>query len=279
VACSTRAPRMLREMDPLVAFVLGVVEGLTEYLPVSSTGHLILTGAALSAADGLASFDIVIQLGAVLAVVVHYRDLLARRVVGLLRRERKSVTLAASLAAGFVPTAVLGLLLRKAIKAYLFKPAPVAAALILGGVAMIAIERMRRARGLVGVEGLEEVTPRRAFVIGLGQCVSLWPGASRSMCTIVAGQLAGLSTATAVEFSFLLALPTLGAATVYEAIKGREELAHLGAANVAVGFVTSFLVAWVVIAGFIRYLKKRGLAPFGYYRVLLGIAVFVVMTR
>jgi undecaprenyl-diphosphatase len=271
-------------MNPVVALILGIVEGLTEYLPISSTGHLILTGAALahmygSEPDGMASFDIVIQLGAVLAVVVQYRELLAQRAAGLVRREEKSMRLLYALAVGFVPTAVVGLLLRKAIKAFLFKPIPVAAALVVGGLVMIAIERSRRARGAEGLVGLEHVTPYRAFLIGVGQCLSLWPGTSRSMCTIVAGQLAGLSTATAAEFSFLLALPTLGAATVYEAIKERHALANAGAANVVVGFVVSFLVAWAVIAGFIKYLQKRGLEPFGYYRVLLGIAVFVVMTR
>jgi undecaprenyl-diphosphatase len=271
-------------MNPVVALILGIVEGLTEYLPISSTGHLILAGAALAHLydidpKGIESFDIVIQLGSVLAVVVQYRDLLARRAAGLIRREAASLNLLYALAAGFAPTAIAGLLLRKAIKAFLFKPIPVAAALVLGGAAMIAIERARKARGDTGLVGLEHVTPRRALAIGVGQCLSLWPGTSRSMCTILAGQLTGLSTATAAEFSFLLALPTLGAATLYEAYKGREDLARAGAANVAVGFVVSFLVAWAVIAGFVRYLQKRGLEPFGYYRVALGIAVFFVMTR
>jgi undecaprenyl-diphosphatase len=271
-------------MNPVVALILGIVEGLTEYLPVSSTGHLILTSAALAhiygaEPNGTASFEIVIQLGAVLAVVVHYRELLLRRVAGLARREKESLQLFYALAVGFVPTAVVGLLLRKTIKAFLFKPVPVAAALVVGGAVMIAIERARRARGESGLVGLEHVTPKRALFIGLGQCFSLWPGTSRSMCTIVAGQLAGLSTATAAEFSFLLALPTLGAATLYEALKGRNELAQAGAANVLVGFVVSFLVAWAVIAGFVRYLQRRGLEPFGYYRIALGIAVFFAMTR
>jgi undecaprenyl-diphosphatase len=271
-------------MHPALALILGIVEGLTEYLPISSTGHLILTSAAAAhllgtKPEGFESFDIVIQLGAVLAVVVQYRELLTRHLAGLMRREERTMTLLFALAAGFFPTAIVGFLLHGAIKAYLFKPAPVAAALVLGGVAMIVIERVRRARGEKGVDGLDQVTPRRALVIGLGQCLSLWPGTSRSMCTIVAGQLAGLSTATAAEFSFLLALPTLGAATIYEAYKGRHELAHAGGVSVAVGFVVSFLVAWATIAGFLRYLQTRGLEPFGYYRVLLGIAVFLVMAR
>src|ERR1051325_10325441 len=127
----------------------------------------------------------------------------------------------------------------------------------------------------MGEVGLHHVTPRRAFLVGLGQCVSLWPGSSRSMCTIVAGQLTGLSTATAAEFSFLLALPTLGAATLYELYKGRHELMAPGlGVELAIGLVVSFVVAWAVIAGFLRYRKHRGLEPFGYYRIVLAVMVF-----
>ncbi len=268
-------------MNAFVAMILGVVEGLTEYLPISSTGHLILFGALLEKlgqkSEGSGSFDIVIQLGAVLAVVVQYRELLGRRVRGLVVRERAAMALLTALAAGFVPTAVAGLLFRKAIKAHLFGPLPVAAALIVGGIVMIVVERRRTARGEGGLVGLEHVTPKRALLIGIGQCFSLWPGTSRSMCTILAGQATGLSTATAAEFSFLLALPTLGAATAYETYKGRHELAQAGVLNVAIGFVVSFLVAWVVIAGFVKYLQKRGLEPFGYYRIALGLVVLVTL--
>jgi undecaprenyl-diphosphatase len=131
----------------------------------------------------------------------------------------------------------------------------------------------------LGLVGLEHVTAKRAFVIGLGQCVSMWPGSSRSMCTIVAGQLTGLSTATAAEFSFLLGLPTLGAATVYEAYKSRAVLGEIGAVNVAIGLVVSFIVAWAVIAAFLAYLKRRGLVPFGVYRIVLGLLVFWMLAR
>jgi undecaprenyl-diphosphatase len=268
-------------MPPLVAVLLGIVEGLTEYLPVSSTGHLILAGKALGASgEGLESFDVVIQLGAVLAVVVEYRALLGERLAGLFKGSAASRSLLVALLLGFLPAAVLGLLFRKAIKAHLFGPVPVAAALIVGGVVMIVVERVRARRQITGLQGLEHVTPKRALLIGLGQCVSMWPGSSRSMCTIVAGQLAGLSTATAAEFSFLLALPTLGAATLYEGFKARHELASgIGVPSVAIGLVVSFLVAWAVIAMFIRYLQRRGLEPFGYYRILLGLAVFWFLVR
>lgn len=265
-------------MSLLVAVLLGLVEGLTEFLPVSSTGHLILVSQWLGSTDeGAKSFDIVIQLGAILAVVVHYRGLFASRLRGLLARDPAALRLFGALAVGFAPAAVTGLLLGKTIKRLLFGPLPVAAALFVGGVIMIAVERFRKARHVQGEHGTEKITLRHALLIGLGQCFALWPGMSRSMSTIVAGQLAGLSTATAAEFSFLLSVPTLGAATLYEMYKSGHELARgVGAAQIAVGLLVSFVVAWVVIAAFIRYLGKRGLEPFGYYRIALAVLVLVV---
>lgn len=271
-------------MSPWIALALGTVEGLTEYLPVSSTGHLILAGHWLGLPDddpATSAFEIVVQLGAILAVAAQYRKLLAQRGRGLLKRDAAAVQLLVALAIAFVPTAAAGLLLRKTIKSHLFGPLPVAYALAVGGVAMIAVERRLRARRPSGSgsapggdDGLEKVTPLRALAIGLGQCLSLWPGTSRAMCTIVAGQLAGLSTATAAEFSFLLALPTLGAATLYEAAKARHALAsHIGGPNLAIGLAVSFLVAWGVIASFLQYLRTRGLEPFGWYRVVVGLLV------
>ncbi len=262
-------------MSHFIAALLGFVEGVTEYLPVSSTGHLILVGHWLgSRGEGSKSFDIVIQLGAILAVLIHYRVLLVERVRGLALGKREAIDLALALGIAFAPAAVLGLLLRKAIKQHLFGPVPVAVALIVGGVVMIVVERIRTRRNLEGARGLEHVTPLRALSIGLGQCFSLWPGASRSMCTIVAGQLAGLHTSTAAEFSFLLALPTLGAATLYELYKGRAELfSTVGASQLLVGLAVSFVVAWAVVASFIRYLRSRGLEVFGYYRILVALVV------
>jgi undecaprenyl-diphosphatase len=268
-------------MSPLHAAILGVVEGITEYLPVSSTGHLILAGKLLGeGGEAAKSFEIVIQLGAILAVLIHYRALLAERTAGLWQKRPESMRLLIALAIGFAPAAVVGVLLRKTIKAHLFGPKPVAEALIVGGVIMIVVEWLRRRNQVTGADGLDEVGPGRALAIGVGQCFALWPGASRSMCTIVAGQLAGLSTATAAEFSFLLALPTLGAATLYEGFKARHALAVSGEAlDLAIGLVVSFFVAWAVIAGFLRYLKSRGLQPFGYYRIAVGALVLWVLVR
>ena len=262
-------------MSLLVAILLGIVEGLTEYLPVSSTGHLILVSQILGqTSEGAKAFDIVIQLGAILAVVVHYRRLLGARLAGLMRGDIEALRLAGALAVAFAPAAAIGFVLHKTIKEHLFGPLPVALALFAGGVLMIVVERTRAARNIQGLHGLQHVTPGRALIIGLGQCFSLWPGASRSMCTIVAGQATGLSTATAAEFSFLLALPTLGAATLYEGFKARHELASsVGGASIWVGMLVSFFVAWGVIAVFIRYLQRRGLEPFGYYRIVLAALV------
>ena len=265
----------------LVAVLLGLVEGLTEFLPVSSTGHLILVSQWLGSTDeGAKSFDIVIQLGAILAVVVHYRALFLNRLRGLLAREPESLRLFGALAVAFVPAALTGLVLGKTIKRLLFGPLPVAAALFVGGVVMIAVERFRRARHVQGLSGTEHVTWKRALVIGVGQCFALWPGMSRSMSTIVAGQLAGLSTPTAAEFSFLLSVPTLGAATLYEVYKARHDLAQgVGGAQLAIGLLVSFAVAWLVIAAFLRYLGKRGLEPFGYYRIALAALVLAISLR
>jgi undecaprenyl-diphosphatase len=264
-----------------VVILLGIVEGLTEYLPISSTGHLILVGHLVGLdrrGDAAKSFEIVIQLGAILAVLVHYRALLAARLSGLVEGRPEAKRLLAALAAGFLPTAVAGLLLRKAIKQHLFGPLPVAVALVVGGVVMIVIEAAFVRRRASALEGLEHVDARRGLYIGLGQCLALWPGASRSMCTIVTGQLTGLSTVTAAEFSFLLALPTLGAATLYELFKARHELlATGGMLELALGLCVSFLVAWAVIAAFLRYLQSRGLAPFGWYRIALGALVLVLL--
>jgi undecaprenyl-diphosphatase len=266
-------------MEIWQAALLGLIEGLTEFLPVSSTGHLILLGHLLGLeGEGAHSFEIVIQLGALLAVVAHYRALLAERLTGLVRGEKSAQNLALALLIAFLPVAVVGLALRKTIKAHLFGPGPVAVALLVGGIVMIVSSFLRPRDS--GLTGLDQVTPRRALLIGVGQCLSLWPGMSRSMSTILAAQVAGLSTATAAEFSFLLALPTLGAATVYELLKSwRELLASASAPSILVGLVVSFVVAWAVIAAFLRYLGRAGLGPFGAYRIVLAGVIFLLLRK
>jgi undecaprenyl-diphosphatase len=263
-------------MNFLDAGILGFVEGVTELLPVSSTGHLILVSTWRGITPG--AFEIVIQFGALLAVLVYYWKLILEHLRGLFRGAASSRRLLVALMLGFAPVAVAGLLTRHWIKENIFGPKPVVIALVVGGVVMAVVELWRRKRNVTGLDGLEHVTPWRALVIGLAQCFSLWPGTSRSMSTIVAGQLTGLSTATAAEFSFLLALPTLGAACVYEGWKSRHELLGM-TGSVAIGLVMSFVVTLIVITAFLRWLKKHGLLPFAVYRIALGAALFFLLWR
>ncbi|MBS2032666.1 MAG: undecaprenyl-diphosphate phosphatase [Deltaproteobacteria bacterium] len=262
-----------------VAAILGVVEGLTEYLPVSSTAHIQLAGVLLKVSDmpGFASFDIFIQLGAILAVLVEYRELLWARLLGLRKRDPKAIQLFSALIAGFIPAAIVGVIAKNAIQKYLFGITTICIAFVVGGVVMIAVDAWYKRKADRGIDGIDKVTVKHGFVIGLGQLFSLIPGTSRSMSTIVTGQLCGLSTATSAEFSFLLGLITLGAATVYTGFKDRHELMVAGGGAMVVGVVVSFFVAWAVIHGFIRYLQKRGLAPFGYYRIALAALVWITL--
>ena len=266
-----------------IAALLGLVEGLTEFLPVSSTGHMILVSSALGLHDDATkTFEVVVQFGAMLAVMVHYRELLAKRILGIVHQEPAAMRLAGALLAAFVPTALVGLALHKKISEHLFKPAPVAAALIVGGVVMIIVDRWASKRPPEKtITRLEDVTLRHGFQVGIAQCFSLWPGTSRSMATIVGGQLSGLSTGTAAEFSFLLAIPIIAAATVLDLAKhGKEAFATNDARiTLAVGFVVTFFVSWAVIGLFIRYLQKRGIAVFGFYRLVIGVLVFLAMRR
>jgi undecaprenyl-diphosphatase len=273
-------------MNPTLAAILGLVEGLTEYLPVSSTGHLTLASHFLHVPKEEAGvFDVVIQFGAILAVVVHYRKLLAGHLSGIVRAQKPSINLALALAAGFLPTAVLGLLFRKAIKKQLLGPLPVVAALVVGGIFMIGMDIwfQRREQADENVrkneKTLDDLGPKEGLLVGLGQCFALWPGMSRSMSSMVAGRLAGLSAQTSAEFSFLLGLPTLGAACVYEGLKERAALATIGAGNLAIGLLVSFLVAWGVVATFIKLIGKVGFVPFGIYRIVLAAVTYWALAR
>lgn len=272
-------------MNPLHALLLGLVEGLTEFLPVSSTGHLILVAHALGYSEdnaGMQAFEVVIQLGALIAVLVHYRSLLGHRAKGLFSKDPRSIRLALALIVGFIPIGFAGLFLRKTIKAYFFGPTTVAGALIVGGLLMIAMSILEAKKVLPeGDVSIDDVTPKRAFLIGLGQCFALIPGTSRSMATIVAGRFAGLSTATSAEFSFLLALPSLGAATLYEMFKSRHELLEIpgGATALSIGMIVSFVSAWAVIATFLGMLRRFGLAPWGVYRIIVAALVFWLIAK
>ncbi len=266
-------------MNELQALILGIVEGLTEFVPVSSTGHLILATRALGlSGEGVDSFDVVIQLGALLAAVLYYRHILYQTAVGLVRGEAAAQRLFLSLCVAAVPALGLGYFFHKKIKHALFGPLPVAAALVVGGLVMIVMDRWRRHHPRPDINELSQVTPKQALVVGLCQTASLWPGTSRSMASIVGGQLAGLSTPVAADFSFLLAIPTLGAATVYDLLKNFRSLIHdTGKAELLIGLSASFVVGWLVIAAFLRYLRRFGLGAFGYYRIALGVLVLFLL--
>lgn len=281
------------------AVILGLVEGITEYLPVSSTGHLIIT-ASLLGLDGpdrkaaIDAFNIIIQGGAILAVVGLYLPRILRICNGLLGRDRAGLRLAMHLLVAFLPAAILGVLFNDFIEHHLFSPVPVLTALCLGGVWMIALDRWRARRLSSGSEEeaasvgltITELTWSRALAIGLFQCVAMWPGTSRSMMTIAGGTLLGLKPKEAAEFSFLLGLPTLGGACVYKLATNIMEARETGAPNlfeqlgvmpVMVGVGVATVSAALAIRWLVAFLNKHGLAAFGWYRIALCIVLGVLM--
>lgn len=270
-------------MDNFQALLLGIVEGLTEYLPVSSTGHLLLTQRLLGieSSDVSDAFAICIQAGAIIAVLGLYRARVAQMLAGLVGRNPDGKRLAINIVAAFLPAAALGLLLEKLIKKYLFGGAefglwPVVAAWMVGGIAILVVSRIRRSRGKVPSSGLDldQLTMRMAVIIGAAQCIAMWPGVSRSLITIVGGVIVGLSLPAAVEFSFLLGVVTLSAATAKDALShGQEMLAAYGATPLLIGFGAAWLSAVLAVKWMVGYLKSHGMEIFGWYRVLLAIAV------
>jgi undecaprenyl-diphosphatase len=266
-------------MNPLHAALLGLVEGLTEFVPVSSTGHLIIVDRWLGkGGEAVDAFEIVIQLGALLACVIYYRNVIIGMFAGIARGDAGARRLFTAIMCAFVPTAVVGFLLHKKIEAVLFgRTAAVAGALITGGIVMIAVELFRRNRA-VAVEDLAQISPAQGFFVGCVQCASLWPGTSRSMASIVGGLLAGLSTRVAADFAFLIGIPTLGAATLFKLVKSRHVLmTDVGAVPMAIGLSVAFVVGWLVIAAFLRFLRTTGLTPFGLYRVVVGAIVLFAL--
>ena len=263
------------------AVLLGVVEGVTEFLPISSTGHLLVTGRILdlpssgTAGDAVKSYEIAIQFGAILAVLVLYRHRVGVMVEGLVGRSDEGRRLLTVVAVAFVPAAIVGVVGEKVIKDVLFGTWPVVAAWIAGGIAVIVLTRTGRISA-AGGRALETVTTRDAMAIGLAQVLALWPGTSRSLVTIVAALLLGLSMTAAVEFSFLLGLVTLTAATAYEALtSGGTMVDTFGTAVPLLGLVVAFVAALVSIRWMIGYLNRHDLSIFGWYRI--GVAAFVLL--
>ncbi len=253
------------------AAVMGVVEGLTEFLPVSSTGHLILTGALLGMTDDKSKvFDIAIQTGAIGAVIIVYWQRLRDAVLGLASSDRAR-RFVLNVAVGFLPAAVVGFFVYKSIKAFLFNGPVVATAFIVGGLIILWVER--RQDRVVRIQDVDQMTPLDAFKVGLVQCLGMIPGTSRSGATIIGGMLLGLSRKAATDFSFFLAIPTLVAAGGYSLWKERALLSAADLPLFAVGFVVSFLSAWVCVRWLLRYVATHTFVPFAWYRIAFGIVV------
>jgi undecaprenyl-diphosphatase len=266
--------------DLWIAVILGVVEGLTEFLPVSSTGHLIVAGNLLRATgDKIDCFEVFIQLGAIFAVVVLYRS----RFIDLIPTKRRNPLggqgfeglrgLLMLLVTTF-PALVLGFFLHGFIKSYLFKPETVAWALALGGVAILLAERFKPE---AIVRDIGELTYRNAFVIGIFQCVSMWPGVSRAAATIIGGLMCGLDRKSATEYSFLAAVPVMIAATSYDLLKTWNLLTADDFLLFAVGFVVSFLTAIVAVETFIKLVQRWSLAPYAYYRIAIAPIIYLLL--
>ena len=258
----------------LVAIILGIVEGVTEFLPVSSTGHLILATELLGFdAERWAAFNVIIQLGAILAIVVLYWRTFWAVLEGLIQRNPMSWRFIRNVLIAFLPSAILGFILIKYIEELLGAPKVVAVMFILGGIAIIAIERLVKNTPTVGVA---EMPASTALGVGMVQCLAMVPGVSRSGATIMGALSLGVERRTAAEFSFFLAIPTMLGATTLELAKHHDEImagAHgVGFGTVAVGFVVSFVVAIVVVRAFVHYISKHGFAPFAWYRIIVGAA-------
>ena len=256
------------------AFILGIVEGLTEFLPVSSTGHLILMGDLIDFNDDKGKvFEIVIQAGAILAVCWEYRARIVSTFSGL-SADRVAQRFSLNLAIAFMPLAVLGLAFGGAIKAALFKPVPVALAFIVGGVIILFAERWYKRRGdTARIDSVDDITGMDALKLGLAQALALIPGTSRSGATIIGGLFFGMSRKCATEFSFFLAIPTLFAATGYSIWKERALLSAADIPLFSVGFVAAFMSAFVVVRWLIRYVSTHDFSVFAWYRILFGLVV------
>ncbi len=272
------------QLTPLKAVVLGLVEGITEFLPISSTGHLLVVqrlmgiGTTEATKDAADSYAIAIQAGAILAVVVLYRGRLVTMARGAVGRDPSGRSILVALVAAAVPAAVIGLLGEQLIKDNLLSPGPVIAAWIVGGLVILAVADRWTSRS--GGRSLEELGVRPALVIGLAQCIAMWPGTSRSLVTILAALVLGYSLAAAVEFSFLLGLITLGGATAYEAARhGSEMLEAYGWFEPLLGLVVAFLSAVIAVRWMVGYLQRHSLAIFGWYRLgVAGLALVLLGT-
>jgi len=260
-------------VDFFKAALLGIVEGLTEFVPVSSTAHLLLTSQLVdftTIKNNL--FEIVIQLGAILAICIIYRGKIFDLLIHFKEKSQQKFIL--NLALAFLPAALIGLAFHGLIKAFLFNNLTIALALIFGGIVMILVERKPRSST---VEELENITPLTAFYVGLFQCLAMIPGVSRSGSTIIGGLLLGLNRKIAAEFSFFLAIPTITAASIYDLYKSSINLTNTDLEIIFVGLLASFLSALFVVKWFINFISKNNFVPFGFYRIVVGILVLIFL--
>lgn len=259
--------------DTMVALLLGFIEGLTEFLPVSSTGHLILAGELVGFTDNSSvAFKIAIQLGAILAVLLVYWQRFWAVGTGLLKMEAGPVAFTRNILLGFAPALVMGVVAYDAIRAAMQTPVIVAIALIVGGVIILVLERVVKT---VHFNAVEDIPFGTALSIGVVQCTAMLPGVSRSGATIMGGLMMGVERKTAAEFSFFLAVPTMIAATAYALWKDRALLSADDLGMIAIGFTMAFLVAVVVVKAFVAIVGKYGFAPFAYYRIIAGTATLI----
>lgn len=266
------------------AVVLGIVEGLTEYIPVSSTGHLILASQALNLGvapevrSAINTYLVVIQVGAILAVVTLYGNYLWDMFLGLLGKSKSGKHLLTAVLIAFIPAAVIGLLFERWIDAYLFGLWPVVFAWLVGGLALLRWgHKSKEGEDAPRLE-LADITPRMALIIGCMQVIAMWPGTSRSLVTIIGGRIAGLRLRDSVIFSFVLGMLTLTAATLYKLLgQGAEMVEILGAQNLILGTVVAWGSAWIAVKSMVAYLKRHGLEIFGYYRIALAVITTLLL--
>lgn len=256
----------------LKAIIIAIVEGITEFIPISSTGHMIIVGNIINFKGSFAnSFEVVIQLGAICAIIVLYWNKIWSSVLDFFKLKPSGIKFWTNIIVAFIPAAVFGFLLNDKIDEYLFNPGTVAVALVVGGILMIIIEK--KFRPVDKTKSIEAITIKQSIKIGLFQCLALWPGMSRSASTIMGGWVSGVSTVAATEFSFFLAIPTMVGATGLTLYKSGMSFNTGEIITLVIGFVTAFLVALVVVEKFVSYLKHKPMKVFAIYRIIVGITL------
>jgi len=260
----------------LKAIVIAIVEGVTEFIPISSTGHMIIVGNVINFKGAFAnSFEVVIQLGAILAIIVLYWNKIWSSVVDFFKAKPSGIKFWTNIIVAFIPAAIFGFLLNDKIDEYLFNPGTVAVGLVVGGVLMIIIENKFRHKHTT--KSIDKISVKQSFKIGCYQCLALWPGMSRSASTIMGGWICGVSTVAATEFSFFLAIPTMVGATALTLFKSGMNFSSGEIITLVIGFVVAFLVALVVVERFVSYLKNKPMKIFAIYRIVVGMALLVLI--